>query len=179
MKGGVCKRHGARVIRKTCTHKGCDKWAQKGEVYQKHGAKKKTCKERGVLRLFKAEDYVGCMEPQRRLVRGKGVPIMSSKKEEFVENMGESYRLIFAVISDVLSGYKRVDYVKVMGRRDRQKVKTLRSFDICAPLLRAYFTSTTPTLTKAFCLSPLPLCAIARSRRQLHLFLFSLVDFHP
>ena len=47
---------------------------------------------------------------------------MSSKKEEFVENMGESYRLIFAVMPAVLSGHKREDFVRVMAGRDRQKV---------------------------------------------------------
>ena len=102
--------------------KAVTSWLRKEKFVKSMGQRRRLSKERDVLRLFKAGNYVGCMVRQRRYVRGKGVPIMSSKKEEFVENMGESYRLIFAVMSAVLSGYKREDFVRVMAGRDRQKV---------------------------------------------------------
>ena len=95
---------------------------RKEEFVRNMEQRRRLVNERDVLRLFKVGDYVGCMEPQRRLVRGRGVPIMSSKKEEFVENMVKNYHLIYAVMSAVLSGYKRKVYAQVMEGRDRQKV---------------------------------------------------------
>ena len=63
---------------------------RKEEFVKNMVQRRRLVNERDVPKLFKVGDYVGCMEPQRRLVRGKGVLIMFSKKEEFVENMGES-----------------------------------------------------------------------------------------
>ena len=63
---------------------------RKEEFVRNMGQRRRLVNVRGATRLFKAGGYVGCMEPQRRLVRGKGVPITYSKKEEFAENMEES-----------------------------------------------------------------------------------------
>ena len=60
------------------------------EFVKNMGQRRRLVNERDATKLFKVGDYVGCMEPQRRPARGKGVPIMFSRKEEFVENMGES-----------------------------------------------------------------------------------------
>ena len=148
---------------------------RKEEFVRNMGQRRRLVNERDAPKLFKVGGYVGCMEPQRRLVRGKGVLIMSSRKEESAENMVKGYRLIFAAMSAVLSGYKRGVYAQVMERRDKSKVIMISLLPCHVPSSYAYFTSTPPTLTKA----PLPLCAIACSRQQLHLFPFSLVDFHP
>ena len=95
---------------------------RKEECVRNMGQRRRIANVRDAPRLFKVGDCVGCMEPQRRLVREKGVLIMFSRKEEFAENMVKGYRLIFAVMSAVLSGYKRGDFVQVMEGRDRQKV---------------------------------------------------------
>jgi hypothetical protein len=46
VKGGVCWRHGAKVIPKVCSSEGCTSLARKGGVCIKHGAKK-GCKHEG------------------------------------------------------------------------------------------------------------------------------------
>jgi len=46
-KGGVCIKHGAKVKRKMCNHKGCINLAMKGGVCFRHGAKRKTCSHKG------------------------------------------------------------------------------------------------------------------------------------
>ena len=60
---------------------------RKEEFARNMEQRRRLVNERGATKLFKVGDYVGCMEPQRRLVRGKGVLIMFSRKEESAENM--------------------------------------------------------------------------------------------
>ena len=50
VKGGVCKRHGAKKKKYICSHEGCTNKAQKGGVCIRHGAKvvkRKTCSHEG------------------------------------------------------------------------------------------------------------------------------------
>jgi len=45
IKGGVCRRHGAKAI--LCSSEGCTNHVQNGGVCKKHGAKKKLCSSEG------------------------------------------------------------------------------------------------------------------------------------
>ena len=63
MKGGVCKRHGAK--KKTCRHEGCSKYAQKGGVCIRHGAVLKKCSHEGYAATkYRMEDFVLNMVPR-------------------------------------------------------------------------------------------------------------------
>ena len=50
-KGGICVRHGAEITHKICSHEGCTNQSKKGGVCTRHGAKPKICSHKGCTNI--------------------------------------------------------------------------------------------------------------------------------
>jgi len=62
LKGGVCCRHGAKLLQKRCSNDGCKNYPKKGGVWIKHGAKvKDDAALKDALPLLEEEECASSM----------------------------------------------------------------------------------------------------------------------
>jgi hypothetical protein len=80
-KGGVCIKHGAKV--KSCSVEGCTNQSQRRRLCVKHGTKaeRKRCSSKGCTSLAQMEEFVLSTEQRSNDAAFKDAPIKFEKEE--------------------------------------------------------------------------------------------------